>query len=80
MRSVLILTLLTTISLFGCGQKDGDEQTTDLAPPAIADAMADAKELFSATMVEQIDMPLEDHDRLIAYVLGLSATWSNTET
>ncbi|MEO1203750.1 MAG: prephenate dehydrogenase/arogenate dehydrogenase family protein, partial [Pseudomonadota bacterium] len=31
-----------------------------------------ARELFAATMVEQIDMGLEDHDRLIAYVLGLS--------
>ena len=31
-----------------------------------------AKELFAATMVEQIDMGLDDHDRLIAYVLGLS--------
>ncbi|MEM7430972.1 MAG: bifunctional chorismate mutase/prephenate dehydrogenase [Pseudomonadota bacterium] len=31
-----------------------------------------ARELFAATMVEQIDMSLEDHDRLIAYVLGLS--------
>ena len=30
------------------------------------------KELFSATMVEQLDMGLDDHDRLIAYVLGLS--------
>ncbi len=37
-----------------------------------ADATAAAKELFSATMVEQLDMGLEDHDRLIAYVLGLS--------
>ena len=37
-----------------------------------AEAMAAAKELFSATMVEQIDMSLDDHDRLIAYVLGLS--------
>lgn len=37
-----------------------------------ADATAAAKELFGATMVEQIDMGLEDHDRLIAYVLGLS--------
>ncbi len=36
------------------------------------DATAAAKELFAATMVEQIDMGLEDHDRLIAYVLGLS--------
>jgi len=31
-----------------------------------------AKELFAATMVEQLDMSLDDHDRLIAYVLGLS--------
>ena len=36
------------------------------------DATAAAKELFEATMVEQLDMGLEDHDRLIAYVLGLS--------
>lgn len=37
-----------------------------------ADATRAAKELFAATMVEQLDMGLEDHDRLIAYVLGLS--------
>lgn len=37
-----------------------------------ASATAAAKELFSATMVEQLVMSLEDHDRLIAYVLGLS--------
>ena len=37
-----------------------------------SEATADAKELFAATMVEQLDMGLEDHDRLIAYVLGLS--------
>jgi chorismate mutase/prephenate dehydrogenase len=30
------------------------------------------KQLFYPTMVEQIDMQLEDHDRLIAYILGLS--------
>ncbi len=30
------------------------------------------KALFQPTMVEQIDMLLEDHDRLIAYILGLS--------
>jgi chorismate mutase/prephenate dehydrogenase len=36
------------------------------------DATRDAKELFAATMVEQLDMGLDDHDRLIAYVLGLS--------
>jgi chorismate mutase/prephenate dehydrogenase len=37
-----------------------------------AQATADAKELFAATMVEQLDMGLDDHDRLISYVLGLS--------
>jgi chorismate mutase/prephenate dehydrogenase len=35
-------------------------------------ATAAAKELFGGTMVERIDMGLDDHDRLIAYVLGLS--------
>ena len=35
-------------------------------------ATNDAKELFSSTMVEQLEMGLDDHDRLIAYVLGLS--------
>jgi len=37
-----------------------------------SEATAAAKELFASTMVEQLDMGLEDHDRLIAYVLGLS--------
>jgi chorismate mutase/prephenate dehydrogenase len=36
------------------------------------EATAEARELFAATMVEQLDMSLDDHDRLIAYVLGLS--------
>ena len=36
------------------------------------EATAAVKELFAATMVEQLDMGLDDHDRLIAYVLGLS--------
>ena len=36
------------------------------------EATSDAKELFSATMVDELDMALDDHDRLIAYVLGLS--------
>ncbi len=36
------------------------------------EATQEAKELFSSTMVEQLDMGLADHDRLIAYVLGLS--------
>ncbi|MEM1261241.1 MAG: prephenate dehydrogenase/arogenate dehydrogenase family protein [Pseudomonadota bacterium] len=36
------------------------------------EATAAAKQLFGATMVEQVDMQLDEHDRLIAYVLGLS--------
>ena len=35
-------------------------------------ATAEAKELFSSTMVDELDMGLDEHDRLIAYVLGLS--------
>ena len=31
-----------------------------------------ARELFGSTMVEQVVMSLDEHDRLIAYVLGLS--------
>lgn len=41
----------------------------DVGDPAATSA---AKTLFAATMVEQLDMGLDDHDRLIAYVLGLS--------
>jgi chorismate mutase / prephenate dehydrogenase len=37
-----------------------------------AEALASARELFSPTMAEQVVMTLDDHDRLIAYVLGLS--------
>ena len=37
-----------------------------------AAALAAARELFSSTMAEQVVMSLDDHDRLIAYVLGLS--------
>jgi chorismate mutase/prephenate dehydrogenase len=36
------------------------------------EALAAVKELFTATMVEQAVMSLDEHDRLIAYVLGLS--------
>ena len=36
------------------------------------EATAEAKELFAATMVDELDMDVDDHDRLIAYVLGLS--------
>jgi chorismate mutase/prephenate dehydrogenase len=41
----------------------------DLGSP---EALAAARELFSPTMAEQVVMSLDDHDRLIAYVLGLS--------
>jgi chorismate mutase/prephenate dehydrogenase len=37
-----------------------------------AEALAAARELFAPTMAEQVVSTLEDHDRLIAYVLGLS--------
>jgi chorismate mutase/prephenate dehydrogenase len=36
------------------------------------DALQQARALFAPTMAEQVVMSLDDHDRLIAYVLGLS--------
>ena len=36
------------------------------------EATAAARELFDSTMVEQLEMGLDEHDRHIAYVLGLS--------
>ncbi|MEM9209627.1 MAG: prephenate dehydrogenase/arogenate dehydrogenase family protein, partial [Pseudomonadota bacterium] len=41
----------------------------DVGVPAATEA---ARELFAATMVDMLDMDVDDHDRLIAYVLGLS--------
>jgi chorismate mutase/prephenate dehydrogenase len=41
-------------------------------PPASAEALEAVRELFAPTMAEQVVMSLDDHDRLIAYVLGLS--------
>ncbi|MBN1237298.1 MAG: prephenate dehydrogenase/arogenate dehydrogenase family protein [Gammaproteobacteria bacterium] len=38
----------------------------------VPEATSSARELFASTMAEQIEMSLEDHDRLIAFVLGLS--------
>jgi chorismate mutase/prephenate dehydrogenase len=38
----------------------------------VPEATREARRLFDSTMAEQIEMSLEDHDRLIAYVLGLS--------
>lgn len=37
-----------------------------------AGATREARALFESTMVEQVEMSLEQHDRLIAFVLGLS--------
>ena len=37
-----------------------------------AEALQKARDLFGPTMAEQVVMSLDDHDRLIAYVLGLS--------
>jgi chorismate mutase / prephenate dehydrogenase len=37
-----------------------------------AEALQKARELFAPTMAEQVVMSLDEHDRLVAYVLGLS--------
>ncbi len=37
-----------------------------------SEAVSDARALFDKTMAEKINMSLEDHDRLVAYILGLS--------
>ena len=36
------------------------------------EATRQARDLFASTMVAQVEMDLESHDRLIAYILGLS--------
>jgi chorismate mutase/prephenate dehydrogenase len=36
------------------------------------EATAEAKSLFASTMAIQVDMDLESHDRIIAYILGLA--------
>ncbi len=38
----------------------------------VPEAIAESKELFSSTMATIVEMDLDSHDRLIAYVLGLS--------
>ena len=38
----------------------------------VPEATAEARELFSSTMATIVEMDLDSHDRLIAYVLGLS--------
>jgi chorismate mutase/prephenate dehydrogenase len=38
----------------------------------VPEATAEARTLFASTMAEAVDMDLDAHDRLVAYVLGLS--------
>ncbi len=38
----------------------------------VPEATRRAKELFASTMVIQVEMDLDSHDRLVAYILGLS--------
>ena len=38
----------------------------------VPEATREARGLFASTMAEQLEMSLDDHDRLMAYVLGLS--------
>jgi chorismate mutase / prephenate dehydrogenase len=38
----------------------------------VSEALTQARSLFAPTMAEQVVMQLDEHDRLIAYVLGLS--------
>jgi chorismate mutase/prephenate dehydrogenase len=38
----------------------------------VPEATQQARELFASTMAVQMDMDLESHDRLVAYILGLS--------
>jgi chorismate mutase/prephenate dehydrogenase len=38
----------------------------------VPEATREARGLFASTMAEQIEMSVDDHDRLMAYVLGLS--------
>lgn len=38
----------------------------------VPEATREARALFAPTMAEQIEMSIDDHDRLMAYVLGLS--------
>lgn len=38
----------------------------------VAEATAAARDLFAATMAIQVEMDLDSHDRLVAYILGLS--------
>ena len=37
-----------------------------------SEALSEAQAVFASTMAQQVTMSLDEHDRLIAYVLGLS--------
>lgn len=41
-------------------------------PVGASETVREARELFAQTMVQAVEMPLAEHDHLIAYVLGLS--------
>lgn len=41
-------------------------------PAGNGEATVDAKALFASTMAVKMDMDLESHDRIIAYILGLA--------
>ncbi|MGH8258509.1 MAG: prephenate dehydrogenase dimerization domain-containing protein, partial [Steroidobacteraceae bacterium] len=55
-------------------QRDERSSASEPGSPGgpCAEALGRVRELFAPTMVEQVVMSLDDHDRLIAYVLGLS--------
>lgn len=42
------------------------------ADVGVPEATAEARQLFASTMVRQVEMDLDEHDRSIAFVLGLS--------
>lgn len=58
--------------MFGPGAEMLSGKHVIFVDVGVPEATAEAKQLFAATMAQQIEMDLESHDRLIAYVLGLS--------
>jgi chorismate mutase/prephenate dehydrogenase len=58
--------------MFGPGARLLSGKHVIFCETGVDEATHAAKKLFASTMAEQIEMSLDDHDRLIAYVLGLS--------
>ena len=58
--------------MFGPDTRLLSERHVIFVDVGVAAATAEARALFESTMVERVDMSLEEHDRLIGYVLGLS--------